>query len=139
MDFLRPRPWRTWANLTSPSSANRTRHPLTDAGDTDNAWAIAVFAKPSGAINNAPARTTSRCGADDDRATDSRTSRSTGDTNRAGTGGRIPGSIPTNHQLITGHTTSLVGWVRRQRARSLRRQEACTRRIGSLFGRSDLP
>src|SRR6478735_3923057 len=106
MDFLRPRPWRTWANLTSPSSANRTRHPLTDAGDTDNAWAIAVFAKPSAAINNARARTTSRCGADDDRATVSRTSRCPGDTNRAGTGGRIPGSIPTNHQLITGHTSS---------------------------------
>src|SRR6187200_3133851 len=106
MDFLRPRPWRTWANLTSPSSANRTRHPLTDAGDTDNAWAIAVFAKPSAAINNARARTTSRCGADDDRATVSRTSRCPRDTNRAGTGGRIPGSIPTNHQLITGHTTS---------------------------------
>src|SRR6185369_325183 len=106
MDFLRPRPWRTWANLTSPSSANRARHPLTDAGDTDNAWAIAVFAKPSAAINNARARTTSRCGADDDRATVSRTSRCFGDTNRAGTGGRIPGSIPTNHQLITGHTTS---------------------------------
>src|SRR6478672_1338672 len=105
MDFLRPRPWRTWANLTSPSSANRARHPLTDAGDTDNAWAIAVFAKPSAAINNARARTTSRCGADDDRATVSRTSRCPGDTNSAGTGGRIPGSIPTNHQLITGHTT----------------------------------
>src|SRR6478736_1806344 len=79
MDFLRPRPWRTWANLTSPSSANRTRHPLTDAG-----------------------------GADDDLATVSRTSRCPGDTNRAGTGGRIPGSIPTNHQLITGHSTRSV-------------------------------
>ena len=35
--------------------------------------------------------------------------------------------------------SSLVGWVRRQRARSPRRQEACTRRVGSLCGRSDLP
>src|SRR6478736_1101120 len=110
MDFLRPRPWRTWANLTSPSSANRTRHPLTDAGDTDNAWAIAVFAKPSAAINNARARTTSRCGADHELATVSRTSRCPGDTNSAGTGGRIPGSIPTNHQLITGHTTSIASF-----------------------------
>ena len=73
-------------NLASPSSANRARHPLTDAGDTDNARAIAVFARPSAAINNARARTTCRCGADCDRATDSRTSRCPGDTSRAGTG-----------------------------------------------------
>jgi len=72
--------------LTSPSSANRARHPLTDAGDTDNARAIAVFARPSAAINNARARTTSRCGADGDRATDSSTSRCPEDTNRAATG-----------------------------------------------------
>src|SRR6476469_3921497 len=109
MDFLRPRPWRTWATLTCSSSANRRRFSFTDAATTENAWAIAVFAKPSAAINNARARTTSRCGADDDRATVSRTSRCPGDTNRAGTGGRIPGSIPTNHQLITGHTTRYRG------------------------------
>ena len=68
------------------SSANRARHPLTDPGDTDTARAIAVFARPSAAINNARARTTSRCGANGDRATDSRTSRCPGDTSRAGTG-----------------------------------------------------
>ena len=92
--FLRPRPWRTCANLTSPSSANRARHPLTDAGDTDNARAIAVFARPSAAINNARARTTSRCGADGDRATDSRTSRCPGDTSRAGTGRLMRDILP---------------------------------------------
>src|SRR6185437_3913614 len=105
MDFLRPRPWRTWANLTSPSSANRARHPLTDAGDTDNARAIAVFARPSAAINNARARTTSRCGADGDRVTDSSTSRCPEDTNRAATGRLMVCIIPRNHQLIAGHTT----------------------------------
>src|SRR4029077_12548299 len=52
--FFRPRPWRTGANLTSPSSANRVRHPLTDAGDTDNARAIAVFARPSAALTQRP-------------------------------------------------------------------------------------
>jgi hypothetical protein len=34
------------------------RQLLTDAGDTDNAAAIAEFAIPSAAINNARARTT---------------------------------------------------------------------------------
>jgi hypothetical protein len=62
--LLATRPSRTWANLTSPSSANRARQLLTDPGDTDNDSAIAVFARPSAAINNARARTTSRCGAD---------------------------------------------------------------------------
>src|SRR6185312_9253782 len=78
--LLRDRPLPTPAladlrELDQPSSANRARHPLTDAGDTDTARAIAVFARPSAAINNARARTTSRCGADGDRATDSSTSR----------------------------------------------------------------
>src|SRR6478736_7288156 len=134
MDFLRPRPWRTWPNLTSPSSANRTRHSLTDAGNTDNAWAIAVFAKPSAAINNARARTTSRCGADDDRATVSRTSRCPGDTNRAGTGGRIPGSIPlTINQL---RDTPLVGKAfRRHDAHADRRCLSGTYTCQEVIGR----
>ena len=45
-------------------------------------------------------------GADGDRATDSRTSRCPGDTSRAGTGRLMLRIIPSNHQLIAGHTTS---------------------------------
>ena len=51
------------------------RHALTDAGDTDNARAIAVFARPSAAISNAlrPHYLAMRSGPD--RVTDSSTSR----------------------------------------------------------------
>ena len=90
-----------------PALVIRGGHPPIEEGsDTDNAWAMAVFARPSAAISSARALTTSRCGADEDRATDSRTSRCPGDTNRAGTGGRMNRIIPTNRRLFTGHPTS---------------------------------
>ena len=70
---------------------------------------MAVFARPSAAINNARARTTSRCGADCDRATDSRTSRCPADTQqRRNRWPHAAQSYQANHQLITGHTTSTV-------------------------------
>jgi hypothetical protein len=60
--------------------------PLTEAGDTDNARAMAVFARPSAAISSALARTTSRCVPDCDRANDSSTSRCPADISSADTG-----------------------------------------------------
>ena len=92
---LRPRPLRTCPNFAKPSSVNRSRQLLTDPGETDNdAAAIAVLATPSAAINNALARTTSRCTPDCDRANDSSTSRCPADISNAGTGCLIPRSYP---------------------------------------------
>jgi hypothetical protein len=67
MDGLAPRPGRTRPNLFKPSSANRCRQDLTDVADTPNSAAIRSLATPSAASNNARARSTSRCGAEDDR------------------------------------------------------------------------
>jgi hypothetical protein len=77
---------RTCPNRANPSSANRARQFATDAGDTDNACAIAVLAAPSDAINNALARTTSRCLPDCDRATDSSNPRCPAEISAAATG-----------------------------------------------------
>ena len=67
MDGLAPRPGRTRPNLVNPSSANRRRQERTDVADTPTSAAIRSLATPSAANTNARARSTSRCGADDDR------------------------------------------------------------------------
>jgi len=59
IDGLRPRPSATTPKFASRSRPKRARHAVTVAGDTPTSAAIAVFAMPSAAANNALARITS--------------------------------------------------------------------------------
>src|SRR6476619_3910156 len=69
----------------------------------DNACAIAELATPCDAINNAFARTTSRCAPDCDRATDSNSSRCPAEISNAATG-FLMGGILSNQTLTICET-----------------------------------
>jgi hypothetical protein len=65
---LRPRPAAIDPTALTPPASNFARHRRTVSGVVEHARAIASFASPSAANNNALACTTQRCGNDVERA-----------------------------------------------------------------------